>query len=245
MFDSPWRMWRRHWDIRHQPRLFLETLGVLFLAMALPYAIINHLMNAVGWSAFDPVTRIDEEIPFIAWSFIVYLSLYLYYPAAAWFGRKNDVIVREMFAFHQTLFILTWMILIIFIVLPTEIHIRDHIPLEVRSGEGFWGYWYGDFMHKTDNPWNAWPSLHVVQSLLIVLILRRWQVISGYKEVVVWTAWVGLCISILTTKQHFVFDLVTGILAAVIAWFWLFIPALNATTNSKWLELFPDDSGDE
>lgn len=218
---------------------------VVFLAMAVPYGIINHLMNAIGWSAFDPAMSMDEKIPFIAWSFIIYSTLYLYYPAAAWFGRKNDVRVREMFAFHQNLFILTWMIFLIFILLPTEIHIRDHIPLEVRAGEGFWGFWYGDFMHLTDNPWNAWPSLHVVQSLLIVLVLRRWKIIYGVKEAFVWSAWVALCISILTTKQHFVFDLATGVVVALIAWFWLFIPTLNATTNSKWLELFPDESSDE
>jgi hypothetical protein len=218
---------------------------VLFVAMALPYTLINHLMNAISWSAFDPVTSMDEKIPFIAWTFIIYASLYLYYPSAAWFGRKNDATVREMFAFHQCLFILTWIICLIFIFLPTEIHIRDHIPFEVRSGEGFWGFWYGDFMHSTDNPWNAWPSLHVVQSLLIVLILRRWKIIYGIKEAFVWGAWVGLCISILTTKQHFIFDLLTGVLVALIAWFWFFIPALNATTNSKWLELYPDDSNDE
>jgi membrane-associated phospholipid phosphatase len=100
-------------------------------------------------------------------------------------------------------------------------------------------------MHSTDNPWNAWPSLHVVQSLLIVLVLRRWKIIYGIKEAFVWGAWVALCISILTTKQHFIFDLATGIAVALIAWFWLFIPALNATTNSKWIELLPSDSSDE
>ena len=245
MFDSPWRIWRRHWEIRERPRLFVETMIVVFLAMALPYAIINHLMNAIAWSAFDPVTTIDERIPFIAWSFIIYSTLYLYYPAAAWFGRGNDVRVREMFAFYQTLFILTWVIFLIFILLPTEIHIRNHIPLEIRSGEGLWGLWYGDLMHFIDNPWNAWPSLHVVQSLLIVLILRRWQIIYGIKEAMVWSVWVALCVSILTTKQHFFFDLVTGIAIALLAWFWLFIPALNATTNSKWIVLLPSNSSDE
>jgi membrane-associated phospholipid phosphatase len=35
---------------------------------------------------------------------------------------------------------------------------------------------------------------------------------------VLWIEWVLLCISILTTKQHYLFDLVTGIAVAQLAW---------------------------
>ena len=144
-----------------------------------------------------------------------------------------------MFAFHQTLFVLTWFILLIFILLPTEIHIRNHIPSDIREGEGFWGFWYGDFMHVTDNPWNAWPSLHVVQSLLIILVLRRWNVITGLIEKIVWICWIALCISIMTTKQHFLLDLVTGISVAIISWRWVFVKVLNSANKEKWLEKLP------
>ena len=36
--------------------------------------------------------------------------------------------------------------------------------------------------------------------------------------VVLWVEWVLLCISILATKQHYLFDLVTGIAVAQFAW---------------------------
>ena len=42
-----------------------------------------------------------------------------------------------------------------------------------------------------------------------------------------WVAWTGLAISILTTKQHFVFDLVTGIAAGLAAWWWMLKPGLE------------------
>jgi len=35
---------------------------------------------------------------------------------------------------------------------------------------------------------------------------------------VLWIEYVLLCISILTTKQHYLFDLFTGVLTAVLAW---------------------------
>ena len=80
-------------------------------------------------------------VPYIGWTFVVYLTLYLYYPAAAWFGRDSDEKVREMFAFYQALFVMTWVINLIFIIFPTEVYIRDQIPADVRAGEGFWGFW--------------------------------------------------------------------------------------------------------
>ena len=213
----------------------------MIIAMAIPYTVINRIMGTIDWSAMDPIMPIDSYVPFIGWTFIVYLTLYLYYPAAAWFGRVDEERIREMFAFHQALFVMTWAVNLIFIVLPTKIYIRDQIPSGIRSGEGFWGFWYGDLMHNTDMPYNAWPSLHVVQSLMIVLLLRRWKVIYGLKEVFIWIMWIALCMSVMTTKQHFFWDLITGIITGLICWYWMCVPALEATSEQEWLDAFPSE----
>ncbi len=244
MFKRPWRLWSLHWKSRNGIGIFWYMIIALILAMALPYSIINRIIGYFDRSVMDPGIQIDETIPFIGWTFIVYLSLYLYYPAAAWFGRDNNSRIREMFAFHQALFVMTWAVFLIFIIFPTEVYIRDQIPADVRAGEGFWGFWYGDMMHNTDMPFNAWPSLHVVQSLTIVLLLRRWGTISGWKEVFTWIAWVGLCISVMTTKQHFFWDLITGIITGLICWYWMCVPAMEASKNDEWCNAFPSEDGD-
>lgn len=240
MLMSPWRLWKPLWKVRESRKLFWYVIAILILTMALPYSIINQIMGHLGHSAFDPSTSLDENIPFIGWSFFVYLSLYLYYPAAAYFGRVSNKRIREMFAFHQALFLMTWAVFLIFIFVPTEIHIRDNIPLSVRNGEGFWGFFYGDLMHKTDKPYNAWPSLHVAQSLLIVLLLKKWEVIKNSSEILVWICWIGLCISVLTTKQHFIFDLITGLIAALLTWRYMCIPVMAIANKSEWKHTFPD-----
>ena len=241
MFNRPWGIWNPHWQNRNNSRVFWYTLITLILAMALPYSVVNQIMGYFGRSVFDPVTEIDRIIPLIGWSFVIYVSLYLYYPAAAWFGRNSDQRVREMFAFYQSLFIMTWAVLLIFIIFPTEIYIREDIPKPVRDGEGFWGLWYGDLMHKTDMPYNAWPSLHVTQSLMIVMLLRRWKIVEGWTEILTWIAWISLCISVLTTKQHFFFDLVTGILTGVACWYLMCVPAIIASSNEEWKSAFPSN----
>tara|TARA_B100000282_G_scaffold291861_1_gene264721 strand:+ start:6157 stop:6714 length:558 start_codon:yes stop_codon:yes gene_type:complete len=181
-------------------------------------------------------------VPFIGWTFVIYVSLYLYYPAAAWFGRDDKERIREMFAFYQALFTMTWVVFALFIIFPTEIYLREDIPQSVLDGEGFWGFWYGDLMHKTDLPYNAWPSLHVTQSLMIVLLMRYWKIVEGWKEVILWVAWILLCISVMTTKQHFFFDLVTGIITGTVCWYYMCIPAMNESSTEEWISAFPNEN---
>ena len=245
MFKRPWKLWQPHWRQRDNRRLFWYTMITLILTMALPYIIINQIMGYFDRSVIDPVSSIDTIVPFVAWSFVIYLSLYLYYPAAAYFGRSSENRIREMFAFYQSLFLLTWFVYLIFIIFPTEIYIREHIPESVRSGEGFWGFWYGDLMHKTDTPYNAWPSLHVTQSLMIVMLLRHWKIIYGLKEFLTWIAWIALCISVMTTKQHFFFDLITGIITGVVCWYWMCIPAMKSSSNDQWVNSYPGTENQE
>ena len=241
MYKRPWKFWKPHWRQRRNRKLFWYTLVSLIIAMAIPYSIINQIMGSLGRSVLDPITPIDSMIPFMGWTFLIYISLYLYYPAAAWFGRENDERIREMFAFYQSLFTMTWAVFLVFIIFPTEIYIREDIPNSVLNGEGFWGFWYNDMLHKADHPYNAWPSLHVTQSLMIVMLMRHWKIVEGWKEVVVWIAWILLCVSVMTTKQHFFFDLITGIVAGVICWYYMCIPAMNASSTITWTSSYSSD----
>ena len=63
-------------------------IAMIFFA-AIPYAIINHLTSLRDWAAFDPSTRYDIDLIFWAWMIVPYLTLYLYYPAAALLVSKN------------------------------------------------------------------------------------------------------------------------------------------------------------
>lgn len=245
MYKSPWSIWKFHWRNRNNNRITIATIAAFLLAMALPYSLINHIMGNIDRSVLDPAIGLDSWTPYICWTFIIYVSFYLYYPAVAWYGRGDDSRVRELLGFCQALFIMTWVVNLIFIIFPTEVYIREQIPQSVRSGEGFWGFWFGEIMHNVDYPYNAWPSLHVVQSLIIVLLLRHWKVVSGLKELFLWIAWLALCVSIMTTKQHFFFDLVTGIITGLFCWYCMCIPAMKASSNAEWCKAYPSDQSVE
>tara|TARA_B100001564_G_C20620879_1_gene662294 strand:- start:1076 stop:1555 length:480 start_codon:yes stop_codon:yes gene_type:complete len=144
---------------------------------------------------------------------------------AALLGMKNDQTQRENIIFHQIILMLTWLVFLIFILLPVEVDLRKSV---FETNLGIWQSWY-DLLYDVDTPWNAWPSLHIVQSLLAVLVVNRWYNTEEHKWHIrlLWFAWLMLTISVMTTKQHFVWDAVTGIITALVAWKYWILPKLE------------------
>ena len=146
----------------------------------------------------------------------------MFYPATLILCPRDERGHAELAVGMQTLIMVTAFCCTIFLVLPAEIDMRDQIDWDSLSG---WEAALFEFIHFSDNPWNAWPSLHIVHSYLLARLMTIWasrraEGSSAWNVfiVVLWIEWVLLCISILTTKQHYLFDLVTGIAVAQLAW---------------------------
>ena len=171
--SKPWKLWSSHWQNRHSfkgLRLPLALLFMVVLGLGLGYLVINYFSEWRNWTAFDPETKLDSMIPVIPWMILPYYTLYFYYPMAGLLGMKNEQTQREVIIFHQILLILTLMIFVIFLALPAEVDLRDSV---LDTDLGIWHAWF-ELLYGVDNPWNAWPSLHIVQSMLVVLIVHRW-----------------------------------------------------------------------
>ncbi|MBT61524.1 MAG: hypothetical protein CMA63_08265 [Euryarchaeota archaeon] len=223
--SKPWSFWKTHWqnrtDFKHR-RISLMIIGFFVVGAAIPYLIINRIADYFGRRAFNPEIPFDVDLPFMAWMVIPYLSLYLYYPAAAWLGNKNDVMWRQNIVFHQMMITSNWMCFAVFLIFPVEIDLR-HLVVGIE-GSG-WEAWYV-LVHGVDKPWNSWPSLHVVQSTQIVMILRYWYPSTTRKVWVLQTLLVICCallvISTLTIKQHYLWDAITGLTFTAVTWkFWM------------------------
>ena len=239
--SKPWKLWSSHWHNRHTfkgLRLPLALLAMVFLGLGLGYLAINYFSEWRGWTAFDPETRFDSMIPVIPWMILPYYALYFYYPMAGLLGMKNDKTQREVIIFHQILLILTIMIFGIFLILPAEVDLRDSV---LDTDLGIWHTWF-ELLYGVDNPWNAWPSLHIVQSMLIVLIIHRWFSNDGRKATMLlgalWFAWALLVISITTTKQHYIWDAISALIVGFLAWRYWIAPALNKCHEQEVVELF-------
>lgn len=200
--SSPWR----------QALVWTGLLATLFF---LSYGATNNLtaqrhdvqVAMFGW---------ERHIPFIAWSIIPYWSIDLFYVAACFFctGRQelNRLVGRLLAA--QAICITG------FVLFPLR------FSLERPETNGFIGLLF-DLLGAFDKPYNQAPSLHIC--LLVIL----WQfycakstspVVRGLLNL--WFCLIGL--SVLTTYQHHVIDLITGIWAGCLCLF------LVPDTSVRW-----------
>jgi membrane-associated phospholipid phosphatase len=94
--------------------------------------------------------------------------------------------------------------------------------------EGSLGPFYASF-HWLDRPFNSWPSLHVAQTFLAAIGMTHWWVREGRKLriMALWVLWTALALSTLTTKQHFLWDALTGFALGLAGWWFGLRPALR------------------
>ena len=192
------------------------------MLVAVPYFSTNNIASMYLDTVWDPEIGLDRELPVVNWMILPYTLLYIFYPATLLLCPRDERGHAELAVGMQTLIMVTAFCCTIFLVLPAEIDLRDQIDWDSLTG---WEAILFEFIHLSDNPWNAWPSLHIVHSYLLarlmtVWAIRRAEASSAWNAfiVVLWIEWALLCISILTTKQHYLFDLVTGIAVAQLAW---------------------------
>jgi hypothetical protein len=224
----PWKkLWSSTWSRREKLNGGLFPLEVFFIGIlfiAIPYFGSNNIANLYLQDAFSvfPEHSYDRSIPVINWMIIPYSALYLFYPATLILAPRTDKGRLELLSAMQMLILATLFCVIFFLLFPAEIDMRDAIDWNSMNGVETILF---EFIHTSDQPWNAWPSLHIVHSYCLARVMTHW-LMNNYSEtkwanyflIILWVEWVLLCISILTTKQHYMFDLFSGMAVGFIAW---------------------------
>jgi len=225
-FLDIWPIWKL--ALNRESRIgFLLTVACTVAALLGPlYFGTNQLMDARGITVWDPMTSLDAAIPFLAWTVLFYHSLYfLFYPLPLYSMPDTMQARREMILCGQGLMVLCVVSCSFFLLLPAEVHIRSEAIDGIAANPG----WYNDmfeWLWKLDSPFNSWPSLHVSQAGLITLFAIRWWQGKPALQWSIGTLWVLMTISILTTKQHFLWDLITALILLSAVWKWQIQPGL-------------------
>jgi membrane-associated phospholipid phosphatase len=128
--------------------------------------------------------------------------------------------------FFQRLIVSAWIAFAMFLIFPVEIELRS----QAYGAEGVFG-WMMTMLHEADTPYNAWPSIHVLLSILVVFFVRFVEMENGTwttpKAVVIWISCALLIASTALIKQHYVFDGVSGTVLALGLWYGWIRPGLN------------------
>jgi membrane-associated phospholipid phosphatase len=232
-----WKIWSPLWKLRNHRngRLFplLATFGMLVLLS--PYQLTNWIASVRGETIWDPKSvfvladgsYLDHIIPFVPWTIFVYYTIFLFYLALSFAAPKTRDGHRELLVTIQFVVLASWFAYVVFLLFPAQVDLRGQ-ALALGATEGGLGPFYASF-HWLDRPFNSWPSLHVTQTFLAAIGLTHWWARDGRKLriMALWILWTTLALSALTTKQHFLWDVLTGFALGLTAWWFGLRPALR------------------
>jgi membrane-associated phospholipid phosphatase len=194
--------WRQVAAIMTRPQPVTLPMVVLF-ALVPFYIFIGNSM--AGRIVHVPEIALDRAIPLApGWS-VVYLSLFLAALMPVLVVHRQEHVRRTINAF-----LFVWIVgYVFFLAFPTV----SSRPARL-AGDGF-VEWLLRTIYASDVRYNCFPSLHVAQCFLAALtcglVNRRVGIAAG-----IWASLVAL--STLFTKQHYVLDVLAGIVLAVVAY---------------------------
>ncbi len=182
---------------------------ILFLGAAALYLLPNHIH--LFRPLYLPMTALDRAVPFIPETLWIYISEWIFFPLIYFTCRDLTNQNKYIYSFMS----LQAVSVFIFWVWPTT-YPREAFPLPGYL-DAITAFTFEN-LRKTDSPANCCPSLHVsgvYLSAFIFLDERR-------KQLPYYLTWATLiALSTLTTKQHYILDVVAGLLLAV-TFYWIF-----------------------
>jgi membrane-associated phospholipid phosphatase len=183
-------------------------VAVFIVAVAL-YLASNHIH--IFPPQLLPMSWIDQAVPFLPNTVWIYISEYLFfvyvYASAKDMVNFNKYIYS--FSFMQIVSV------IIFWIWPTT-YPRDAFPLP--DDLNALTHWTFSNLRATDTPANCCPSLHVSSVYLSSFIFLDDQR-KKFPFIFLWGT--AIAASTLTTKQHYLVDVIAGFLMAVLC-YWFF-----------------------
>ncbi len=156
------------------------------------------------------VLWVDRAIPFCPETVWIYISEWVFLPFA--YLRCRDLAGLNKYFYSYLALQLACMV--IFLVWPT-IYPRELHPLN-QATTSDWTYYAFSSLRLTDTATNCCPSLHMAGLYLSIAIYMEGKK-RDFWFFLIWGTLIA--ISTLTTKQHYVIDLVAGLgIAAFIHW---------------------------
>jgi membrane-associated phospholipid phosphatase len=195
------------WDSVRQAvtRPYPVTIPMVLLVSLVPIYLFIARRARVS-SVYAPALALDDFFPITpAWA-LVYGALYLFLILLPVFVVQQDELIRRTVWAYITVWAVSY---ICFLLYPTVAPRPDTV-----TGSGF-AVWGLRFLYDADPPYNCFPSIHVAHSFVSALACFRVHRRLGFVTVACASL---VAISTLFTKQHYVADVIAGILLALAAY---------------------------
>lgn len=187
------------------PRTVWQNLRVL-VPIAMLQTAVYVTLNHWQWRPIRslPISAVDEWFPFWPWTVLPYLLFFLSSLPVALTIRNRRVFRRAVIAY----FFCLMMTVPIFVFWPTACPRPD-----LSSLDSTWGAEVYRVLTRLDTPACSFPSMHIMLPAIVC-----WAV---WAERRVWagsyaSGMLLLSLTILTTKQHYAWDWLGGLIVAAI-----------------------------
>lgn len=178
--------------------IYLIMTGI-FLTLYLGSGAISYQHGVIL-----PMPNFETEIPFLTWTIWIYIVLYPLYILWSLYNYQQLEYMNK--TFYSFLF-MTIFACFCFILFPVT-YPREFFPLPFNDDFSTLIF---RLMRKADKPSNCLPSLHVA---LCFLFCYGFRFENKYKYFFSFFISIIVSISTLTTKQHYIYDIVTGLALA-------------------------------
>lgn len=159
------------------------------------------------------MTWLDQMVPFVPETVWIYITEYFLFISAYVLSKDLKNANQFIYSFIG----LQIASVIIFAVWPTT-YPRDLFPLDPNTTDWL-TYTFFSNLRETDTPANCCPSLHISSCYLSSFIFLGEKT---WKKFIIFFGWATLIgITTLTTKQHYIVDIVGGLIMAILA-YWIF-----------------------
>jgi membrane-associated phospholipid phosphatase len=178
---------------------------ILLFALVPLYVLIPAFLPPA--TRYVPELALDRALPLVPSWAIVYGALYLFLILLPIFVIRQQEFIRR--TVHAYLLIWITAYVFFFVVYPTAAPRPDKV-----TGEGF-AMWGLRALYSADPPHNCFPSLHVAHSVVSALACSR---VHRRLGIIAILAAMLVAASTLFTKQHYVLDVVAGVVLALAAY---------------------------
>ncbi len=184
--------------------IFIATIGLIFIAYRL--IGVETLRRSFNHSLETPI---DMWIPFMPATVIFYVTIYFFWLPLILSRNVNVRQYSRIIAAVALAFAITFTI---HIIIPSAYPRPTISAAEARSS---WSDYILKKVYATDLPNNTFPSSHVVAAVTLTIMAYPYLKKTAFAVYAAWGA--AISMSTLTVKQHYLIDVVVGVLVAVIS----------------------------
>jgi len=182
----------------------LWALSILFISMTYP------ILNQYRGDTHDLFTVMDKLIPFNKYFILPYVSWYIF---MAIFSAVLCILDKERYLkLLITLNIGMITCYIIYYFYPT------YVPRPMITGTDFFSNMVLN-LYAADNPYNCFPSIHVLNSVLIALYTYESDKVYKSTKVICIIISSSIILSTMFIKQHYFADVAVAIIFAFVLYF--------------------------